>query len=442
MAELRAYNPTFRERSTQYVANLLRDKFGMDNYRSYDLARDIFGDESSPTMLGSMGIADFTPAGAIFGGQEGARMYKRSDDLVGKGLGAGIVGLSALEGLGPLGLAVKAGKKVLPKADVPDNPDLQRRAVVKGLAAIPVASTAIAKGIADLPIGVASKVAKAVPNVTGSNLLDKIPFVRDKLSKVYDNSFIIPETSPDGSPVINYLTGKPFPPRTLDSISAEEKLTQNYMFLSNLESAIRSRAPKIKQQVDPDLPRYLKAFETLDEGFDLDAKLSSLPISGKTPETQTVFKYDYDEAGKFSQTDIPEDMDSMDHMELLEELIADSFIQANPDMTVREALEMVHKEGTDTFRKLIDETPDDSFTVSNPNWDPNDDSIPMDLRGKEAKEAARKTLDENPDSPVARLWFDSLLQGQDPGMGISTVDVYEGAFVNADNMMKALKSAR
>ena len=109
MAELRAYNPTFRERSTQYVANLLRDKFGMDNYRSYDLARDIFGDESSPTMLGSMGIADFTPAGAIFGGQEGARMYKRSDDLVGKGLGAGIVGLSALEGLGPLGLAVKAG---------------------------------------------------------------------------------------------------------------------------------------------------------------------------------------------------------------------------------------------------------------------------------------------------------------------------------------------
>ena len=57
----------------------------------------------------------------------------------------------------------------------------------------------------------------------------------------------------------------------------------------------------------------------------------------------------------------------------------------------------------------------------------------MDLRGKEAKEAARKTLDENPDTPVAQLWFDSLLQGQDPGMGISTIDVYEGAFTNADN---------
>jgi len=439
MAELRAYNPTFRERSTQYVANLLRDKFGMDNYRSYDLARDIFGDESSPTMLGSMGIADFTPAGAIFGGQEGARMYQRSDDLVGKGLGAGIVGLSALEGLGPLGLAVKAGKKVLPKADVPDNPDLQRRAVVKGLAALPVATTAVAKGIAEVPMGAASKVAKAVPNITGSNILDKIPFVRDKLSKVYDNSFITPETSPDGSPVINYLTGQPFPRRTLDSIDAEEKLTQNYIFLSNLEDAIRRRAPKL-EQVDTTIPKYLRSAKYDGRDLDLDTKLSSLPTSGKTPETHTAFKYDYDKAGKFGETNIPDDMNRSDHMELLEELIADSFIQANPDMTVREALEMVHKEGTDTFRKLIDETPDDSFTVSNPNWNPGDDSIPMDLTGKEAKEAARKRLDENPDTPVAELWYDALLQGE--YSDISTIDVYEGAFTNADNMMKALKSAR
>ena len=440
MAELRAYNPTFRERSTQYVANLLRDKFGMDNYRSYDLARDIFGDEGSSTMLGSVGIADITPLGAVFGGQEGARMYQRSDDLVGKGLGGLTVGLSALEGLGPLGLAFKAGKKVLPKADVPDNPDLQRRAVVKGLAAIPVASTAIAKGIAELPMGAVSKVAKAVPNVTGSSVLDKIPFVRDKLSKVYENSFITPETSPDGSPVINYLTGKPFEPRTPDSVSAEEKLTQNYVFLSDLEQAIKNRAPKL-EQVDTTIPKYLRSARYDGRDLDLDAKLSSLPTSGKTPETHTAYMYDYDEAGKYGKTDIPDDMNRSDHMELLEDLIADSFIQANPDMTVREALEMIHKEGTDTFRKLIDETPDDSFSVSNPNWDPDDKSIPMDLRGKEAKEAARKVLDENPDSPVAELWYDALLQGQDPGMGISTIDVYEGAFTNADNMMKALKRA-
>ena len=232
MAELRAYNPTFRERSTQYVANLLRDKFGMDNYRSYDLARDIFGDESSPTMLGSMGIADFTPLGAIYGGQEGARMYKRSDDLVGKGIGAGIVGLSALEGLGPLGLAVKAGKKVLPKADVPDNPDLKRRAVVKGLAALPVATTAIAKGIADLPIGAAAKVAKTVPNITGSKLLDSLPFVREKLSKVYDgvlkkNQEYVPEYD------IAYMDAE-----TYTMPLAEEKLYQNLYHLDDMSDAI------------------------------------------------------------------------------------------------------------------------------------------------------------------------------------------------------------
>ena len=164
MAELRAYNPTFRERSTQYVANLLRDKFGMDNYRSYDLARDIFGDESSPTMLGSMGIADFTPFGAVYGGQEGVRMYQRSDDLVGKGLGGLTVGLSALEGLGPLGFAVKSAKKALPKAVKPDNPDLQRRAVVKGLAALPVATTAIAKGIDSIPLGKLAKGVRPLPD--------------------------------------------------------------------------------------------------------------------------------------------------------------------------------------------------------------------------------------------------------------------------------------
>ena len=232
MAELRAYSPTFRERSTQYVANLLRDKFGMDNYRSYDLARDIFGDEGSPTMLGSMGIADFTPAGAIFGGQEGARMYKRSDDLLGKGVGAGIVGLSALEGLGPLGLAIKAGKKVLPKADVPDNPDLERRAVVKGLAALPVATTAVAKGIADLPIGAAAKVTKAVPNITGSKLLDSLPFVREKLSKVYDG---VLKKNIELSDDIDY--NSPYAD-TATMPLAEEKLYQNLYHLDDMSDAI------------------------------------------------------------------------------------------------------------------------------------------------------------------------------------------------------------
>lgn len=393
-AQLKPYNPTFRERSTQYVANFLRDKFGMDNYRSYDLARDIFGDESSPTMLGSMGIADFTPAGAIFGGQEGARMYQRSDDLVGKGLGGLTVGLSALEAFPMTALMAKGVKRVFPKGAANKvAPDLEKRKTIQGIAALPVMATGATKVLSDLPMGAVTKTAKALPNVTGSKLLDSIPFIRDKLSKVYENSFYSPQ-----------------------KITDEEKLTQNYMALSDLEDTIKGRAPN------------------------LDTKLSELPVTGKTPKTQTAFKYDFDEAGNFGKTDIPEDMDAKDHMELMQDITADSFIEANPNITVREALETIHKEGRDTFRKLIDATPDDSFMVSNPKYN-YDDSAPMELTGKEAKEAALKTLNENPNTPVADLWFDTFLQGVDPGMGISRTDIFEGGYNVIDNAMKALKDA-
>ena len=184
-AQLKPYEPTFRERSTTVLANFLRDKFGVNNYKSYDIARGIMGDENASSMLEALGVADFTPAGALFGGQEGARMYQRSDDLLGKGIGAGTVLVSALEGLGPLGLAIKTGRKVLPKAVKPDEPDKGRRTVVKGLAALPVAGSVVAKGIADLPIGTASKIAKTVPNVTGSKLLDGLPFVQKQLKDVF-----------------------------------------------------------------------------------------------------------------------------------------------------------------------------------------------------------------------------------------------------------------
>lgn len=319
MAELRAYNPTFRERSTQYVANLLRDKFGMDNYRSYDLARDIFGDESSPTMLGSMGIADFTPAGAIFGGQEGARMYQRSDDLLGKGIGAGIVGLSALEGLGPLGLAIKAGKKVLPKADVPDNPDLQRRAVVKGLAALPVATTAIAKGIADLPIGAASKVAKAVPNMTGSKILDNLPFVKNHLAPVFNNvvsnkSVIDFEASYDPLPPTPGNIPRPRSRKVLKEVRPEDRVLQALYHLDELKTSLQVR----KNNYDGDEIKTLA---------DIDTTGMRVPLG--VDEEDVI-------------ADISETISS--------NIFAD-FIDANRNLSVEDAIALLDKEGFDLFKK-------------------------------------------------------------------------------------------
>ena len=186
---LRPYEPTLRERSTKTVANFLRDKMGMDNYRSYELARDIFGDSSADSFLGSLGAATFSPAEAIFGGQEGARQYKRADDLLGKGLGAATGGLSAMEAFPATALMTKGIRRMFPKSGaVEDAVDVGRRKVSKGIAALPIAATGIAKVISDLPTSAATATkaaVKSIPEVTGSSFLDKLPFIQKQLKSVY-----------------------------------------------------------------------------------------------------------------------------------------------------------------------------------------------------------------------------------------------------------------
>ena len=186
---LRPYEPTLRERSTKTVANFLRDKMGMDNYRSYELARDIFGDSSADSFLGSLGAATFSPAEAIYGGQEGARQYKRADDLLGKGIGAATVGLSALEAFPATALMAKGIKRMFPKSGAAEEAvDVGRRKVSKGIAALPIAATGIAKVISDLPTGAATATkaaVKSIPEVTGSSFLDKLPFIQKQLKSVY-----------------------------------------------------------------------------------------------------------------------------------------------------------------------------------------------------------------------------------------------------------------
>ena len=186
---LQPYEPTLREKSTKSVANFLRDKMGMENYRSYELARDIFGDANADSFLGSIGAVTFSPAEAIFGGQEGARQYKRADDLVGKGIGAATVGLSVLEAFPATALMAKGIKRMFPKGEATEEAvDVGRRKVSQGIAALPIAATGIAKVISDLPTGAATATkaaVKSIPEVTGSSLLDKLPFVQKQLKNVY-----------------------------------------------------------------------------------------------------------------------------------------------------------------------------------------------------------------------------------------------------------------
>ena len=373
MAELRAYNPTFRERSTQYVANLLRDKFGMDNYRSYDLARDIFGDESSPTMLGSMGIADFTPLGAIYGGQEGARMYKRSDDLLGKGIGAGIVGLSALEGFGPLGLAIKAGKKVLPKTASPDNPDLQRRAVVKGLAALPVATTAIAKGIESIPLGKLAKGVRPLPDAVSklapafrSKILEGLPSwtntgAADTVVKTIGESPTIQTSMVRDLPPgvteqdVAVFESIGIPPEGYTRESFQDAMLETYdtayIELSPKQTPMSFRANYVQDQIYF-LDSMRETMQTIPERFRfIDGERvatakQTTPMKELYPTKESFFE-DLNKAIGLDEKDLADQMDLYSS-----DLIWD-FIQKNGDLSLGDAIQVLNGE-----RKKLLENPE------------------------------------------------------------------------------------
>lgn len=287
-AQLVPYEPTLREKYTKDVANFLRDKFGVGNYRSYDIARGIMGDENAQTLLGSLGIADFTPAGAVFGGQEGARMFQRSDDLLGKGLGAGVVGLSALEAFPMTALMAKGVKRMFPKgAAAEEAVDMGRRKVTQGIAALPVMATGAAKVLSDLPMGAVAKAAKAVPNVTGSQLLDSLPFVKDEFAPIFKG----------------VLGDQPAP---------EKRLFQSIHQLNELKDRIKS-------------------FGRLQYGQ--DGKAEVLSDIGET----RVRDYDLIQTG-----DEPASLGITDN-------ILNDFIEKYPDMSIDDAVKMIDKEGYAMF---------------------------------------------------------------------------------------------
>lgn len=158
-------------------------------------------------------------------------MYQRSDDLVGKGLGAGVVGLSALEAFPMTALMAKGVKRMFPKGAADDvAPDLEKRKTIQGIAALPVVATGAAKVLSDLPVGAVTKAAKAVPNITGSQLLDSLPFVKEKLSKVYDGVL-------KKNQELNYNIDD-MNAETYAMPLAEEKLYQNLYHLDDMSDAI------------------------------------------------------------------------------------------------------------------------------------------------------------------------------------------------------------
>jgi hypothetical protein len=303
LASLQPYNPTFRERSTKYVANLLRDKLGMENYDSFDLANRIFGREDA------IGLSDATLLGALFGGQEGVRQFKRSDDLTGKAMGLGVAGLSALEALPLTAAATKPLVNLLKNSKkASTGTDTSRRGVIKGLAALPIAGAAITKG---LPTGVVSKAAKVVPTkITGSSLLDNLPFVKQQLEDIF--------------------------PLTRSAIAQKTKVKpeaefQGLYYLEDMKEELEALAgmpkPRYEEATDSIVRPSAKAKKEL-----LDKSLDDFIMEVDTAKRELVEQVRIEgDAGGGSASPIT--------LELIED-----FTDMNPGMTLREAIKKVDDE--------------------------------------------------------------------------------------------------
>lgn len=96
--ELRNWNPTARDRAQQAIAGLLQ-RLGMSSYEANRQGRAFAGSRGPD---GGIGLLDLTPAGLVFGAQEGSQAYQMGRNIGGaegaveSGLGLLEVGLSAL----------------------------------------------------------------------------------------------------------------------------------------------------------------------------------------------------------------------------------------------------------------------------------------------------------------------------------------------------------
>tara|TARA_R110000751_G_scaffold50097_5_gene111033 strand:- start:7425 stop:10034 length:2610 start_codon:yes stop_codon:yes gene_type:complete len=96
---LAAPDYTLRERMSQGSQDILSNTFGMDPYRAGVLSRNVLGNPNASRNYG-MGLADFTPLGAVFATQEGSRTASRgyeAGDPLQMGLGGLEMGLGLAE---------------------------------------------------------------------------------------------------------------------------------------------------------------------------------------------------------------------------------------------------------------------------------------------------------------------------------------------------------
>lgn len=176
MADLRS--------KTQDLFQSAFSNMGISDARSLELAQDFAGRPDADTILGSLGVLDFTPAGLVFGAQDAYRDFKKAETPADYGMAGGMLALSAAEAFpATKGLAKYIKKTIKPKTGaLPDEVDLSKRQTVKTLGALPVAAV-----VADPMLGALSNLGTKAPVAKAAKVATKT--ANPSLLKTLRNSF-------------------------------------------------------------------------------------------------------------------------------------------------------------------------------------------------------------------------------------------------------------
>lgn len=108
------YEPTLQEKAKYAISGFLQDKFGMGNYEANDLSEKFTGNPNATDGSYGIGLADFTPAGLVFGADNAKDSFQRAkntDDRLGMGLAVVEGGLAAAEAFPLTKLAARGAKQ-------------------------------------------------------------------------------------------------------------------------------------------------------------------------------------------------------------------------------------------------------------------------------------------------------------------------------------------
>jgi hypothetical protein len=149
--EMTPVEKSLRERSVDALTPVIGAlPFGSSgNYRDRKIAKNLLGDYYADSIADSIGVADFTPAGLVFGVDEALREYKQAEkptDYILPTVGLGLSALEAYPLTKPIvttatkplrnflsSLANKTSSGTL-------NPDITRRTFLKGAGATGIAA--------------------------------------------------------------------------------------------------------------------------------------------------------------------------------------------------------------------------------------------------------------------------------------------------------------